>query len=258
MLTTVKKLKGCTLQATDGQIGKVDELYFEEDFWVVRYLVVNAGNWLSRNQVLIVPAVIKEADPETGSIIVSLTREQVKNSPDVDTSRPVSREKELALHEYYEWDPYWQFDSAAVAAMSTYPGPNVPLKTAQPEDEAIAIRRARADNGGNNLQSTDDITGYQIHASDGEIGHVADLVVDHKFWVIRYMIVDTGNWLPGKRVLVSTGWVQNIPWSESKVNVSLSQASVKDSPEYSPDMLISRDYEEQLYKHYGKTAYWDG
>lgn len=258
MLRSVKELKGFSIQATDGKIGHIDELFFEEDTWLVRYLVVDVGNWLISERVLLVPATIEHIDTEAETISVPLTKEQVENSPDVDVVQPISREKELKLHEHYGWAPYWTLPYPA--ALGTYParpagvGPAMPTareETLEPEP----VEKVEESDVNSYLRSTDEVIGYTIQATDDDIGHVEDFIVDTEFWIIRYMVVDTRNWLPGKKVLVSPAWVSGMRWETSEVYVDLTREQVKNSPEYDRDNL-NREYETRLYDHYEKPVYW--
>ena len=106
------------------------------------------------------------------------------------------------------------------------------------------------------LRSTHDVSGYHIQAADGEIGHVEDFIIDDETWAIRYLIVDTRNWWPGKKVLVSPQWIERVSWSESKVFVNLSRETIKQSPEYTEESLLTRDYETGLHRHYNRQGYW--
>ena len=106
------------------------------------------------------------------------------------------------------------------------------------------------------LRSTHAVTGYHIHAKDGDIGHVEDFVIDDETWAIRYLVIDTKNWWPGKSVLVSPSWIQRVSWDESKVFVNLTRESIKRSPEYSEETLLTRDYETGLHSHYQYPGYW--
>jgi len=256
MLQSVKDLKEYSLQATDGKIGHIDELFLEDDTWIVRYLVVDVGNWLGSQRVLLVPSAVEYVDVEAKTISVSLTKDQVENSPDVDTAQPISREKELKLHNYYNWDPYWTMPYPA--ALGTYParpaavGPVLPIE----RDETLEpVARVEDSDVNSSLRSTDEVIGYAIQATDDHIGHVEDFIVDTRNWIVRYMVVDTRNWLPGKKVLVSPAWVSSIRWEDSEVHVELTREQVKNSPEYDPEAL-NRDYEMRLYEHYDKSSYW--
>ena len=106
------------------------------------------------------------------------------------------------------------------------------------------------------LRSTHDVSGYHIQAADGEIGHVEDFIIDDETWAIRYLVIDTRNWWPGKKVLVSPQWIERVSWDESKVFVNLSRETIKQSPEYTEESLLTRDYETGLHRHYNRQGYW--
>ena len=107
------------------------------------------------------------------------------------------------------------------------------------------------------LRSTNDVSGYHVEAADGDIGHVEDFIIDDETWAIRYLIIDTRNWWPGKKVLVSSQWVERVSWSNSKVFVNLSREDIRKSPEYKAESLLTRDYENGLHQHYNRQGYWD-
>jgi hypothetical protein len=264
MLATVSELSDYTLEASDGEIGFIDELYFQQSEWLIRYLVIGLGNWFTRQHVLLVPNVVERLDTDLQKIVFDLTREQIKGSPDVLSQLPVSREKELALHRYYRWQPYW----ATHATEGVTFGTNAvwPRITSELDEEGEAERELQAalDELAEEpvearpflLRSTNEVTGYYIQAADGQIGHVEDFAVDLRHWRIRYLVIDTRNWLPGRKVLVAAEWIQDIDWQSSEVTVALTKESIKNSPEYQPDRL-DRAYEARLYAHYALPGYWD-
>jgi len=106
------------------------------------------------------------------------------------------------------------------------------------------------------LRSTQAVTGYHIHALDGDIGHVDDFIIDDQTWTIRYLVIDTMNWWPGKKILVSPKWIDRVSWSDSKVFVNLYRDKIQKSPEYAEESPLSRDYESGLYRHYDRQGYW--
>jgi sporulation protein YlmC with PRC-barrel domain len=106
------------------------------------------------------------------------------------------------------------------------------------------------------LRSTHNVSGYHIQAQDGEIGHVEDFIIDDETWAIRYLVINTQNWLPGKKVLISPKWIERISWGESKVFVNLPREIIKLSPEYTEKSLITRDYETELHRYYNRKVYW--
>ena len=112
MLKPFQTLRGCTLAASDGEIGTVREFYFDDEHWIVRYYVVNTGSWLMQREVLIAPRALSEVDQQGNTIAVNLTREQVRESPLAETDKPISRQQEAELHHHYGWEPYWSLTGA--------------------------------------------------------------------------------------------------------------------------------------------------
>lgn len=245
MQHSIKSLIGFTIGATDGEIGKVDEFYFDDETWTIRYLIVKTGGWLSGRRVLISPGALKEPDWENESFPVNLTKEQVKNSPDIDTEKPVSRQQEMALYNYYEW-PYGDPIGAGFYGGMGMMGM---VESRMPLEESIAVSNSQKEPGDPHLRSIDEVSGYKIQARDGEIGDVADFIVNER-WQIQFLVVDTGNWFPGRKVLVSPRWIREVSWSSASVSVDIAMEAVKDSPEYDPDQSIPEDYESDLHRHY--------
>lgn len=234
-LRKLNDLKGYSLNAIDGEIGELEEIYFDDEYWVVRYLIVSTGNWLQEDRVLIVPGVINGIFEEIRSIDVELTRDQIRHCPPVDTEMPVARHYEQEYHNHYGWEPYWSVDPMlGSSAYIPQPVDDVPAKV--PEDP--------------HLRSSNEVEGYRIHASNGNIGHVNDFIVEDKGWKISYLEIDTRNWLPGKHVLIAPSWVRQIVWAEHEVTVDLSREIIQTAPAYDPSELISHEYEVALHKHY--------
>jgi hypothetical protein len=252
MLRTAGELKGVTIEAMDGDIGSVQDLYFDDQTWTVRYLVVDTGTWLPGRQVLISPFAF-QAIPGASRLRTSLTKQQVRNSPSIETDRPVDRQREVEFSQYYGYPYYW----VGPYRWGDLAYPALPLTPAQPskaEEEMLARER---DNADPNLRSARDVMGYYIQATDGDLGHVEDFLVDDETWAIRYSIVDTRNWLPGRKVLVSPEWIERVSWKESKVYVDLSKRHIEEAPEFDPSVSLSREHEEQLYTHLGRAKYWE-
>ena len=249
MQQTISSMIGYAIRATDGDLGKVDEFYFDDETWTIRYIVVETGNWLSGRKVLIAPAAFGKTQLESRTFSVNLTRAQVNDSPDIDTRRPIHRQQEVELHEHYQWP--WRGGYGG-----TFGATPLPL----PADEALLEREDSASGRRDDphLRSTRQITGYHIHATDSEIGHVEDFIVDDEDWTIRFLVVDTRNWLPGKKVLLSPQWIKRVQWDDSSVYFDLTRDSVENSPEFDPSGPISRDYEAFLIEHYGRCMKKNG
>lgn len=252
MLSGIKDLRGYKILATDGEIGKVHEFYFDDAMWTIRYLVVNTGSWLFERRVLLSPIVLGQPYWEMRVFPVALTRMQVKNSPAIETDKPVSRQQEIELHQYYGWPYYWAGGGFAGGATPAIP----PQVIAEQMDYGTKRETGEEESLDPHLRSTREVIEYHIQAIDGEIGHVEDFVVDDETWAIRYMVVDTKNWLAGRKVLVAPMWIERINWAESKVHVGLTREKTKASPEFEPATPVNREYEERLYDFYGRPRYW--
>jgi len=245
MLNKAKTLKGYKLDSLDGEIGKVKEFYFDDQHWAIRYLVADTENWLTDRQVLISPYALGAVIKEKQHIAIYLTKKQIEDSPSLDSDKPVSRQFEEAYYGYYEWPVYWD----GPYMWGTHP---YIVRDRGKWRESTQAEKAWDPH----LRSTHDVSGDHIQAADGEIGHVEDFIIDDETWAIRYLIIDTRNWWLGKKVLVSPQWIERISWSESKVFVNLARETIKQSPEYTEESLLTRDYETRLHRHYNRQGYW--
>jgi uncharacterized protein YrrD len=245
MLRSAKSIRGYSIRATDGDIGKAHDILFDDRQWRIRYLVVDTGTWLPGRKVLIFPIALAQPDWQRLAIPVGLSKERIHKSPTTEADKPVSKQHERELHTYFNWAPYWPEGAAAYG--TAYP----PIPQADQEQNAPGN-----DAGDPHLRSTREVTGYHIQALDGQIGHVEDFILDDEDWTIRYLIIDTRNWLPGRKVIVSPMWIDRVSWSEKKVFWNLSQKEIKKAPEYDPSAPINREYEARLYDYYGRPAYF--
>ena len=238
---SIKNLMGFTMGATDGEIGKVKDFYFDDVTWTIRYLVVETGSWLSNREVLISPEALLQSDWENEIFPVNLTKEQIEKSPNIDTDQPVSRQNEMDLYAYYPWTTYWGGGLWAGGMGTT--GMMMP-RSSMPMEEAVKNSLNTNDSeakGDPHLRSVKGVQGYTIHAIDDTIGDVEDFIVDESDWTIQYMVVDTGNWFPGKNVIVSPGSIKEINWETSEVTVNASVEQIKNSPEFDASKQLSTE-----------------
>lgn len=262
MLRSVKELKGQAIHASDGDLGSVDNFLFDDESWTVRYLVVETGKLLER-KVLISPISIDRKQKMDG-LKLSLTKEQIRNSPKIDTDKPVSRQHEAEYFDYYGYPYYW--GGTGLWGRTAYPVGHLSARRSLGYPDrtsgyagtaATAKRQAARQEGDPHLRSTQEVIGYYIEATDGNIGHVEDFLMDDENWAIRYVIVDTVNWWPGKKVVMAPQWIKDVSWAESRVYVNHSREHIKNAPEYDPAAMIDRRYENKLYEHYRSPKYWD-
>ena len=245
MLNKAKTVKGYKLDSLDGEIGKVKEFYFDDQHWAIRYLIAETGTWLTGRQVLISPYALVAVNNEKQNIEINLTRKQIEESPPLESDKPVSQQFEDAYYGFYGWPLYWG---------GPYMWGAYPFIVRDPEK--LKEHTQGETTWDPCLRSTRDVTGHHIQAADGEIGHVEDFIFDDETWAIRYLIINTQNWWPGKKVLVSPQWIERVSWIESKVFVNLTCETIRQSPEYTEESLLTRDYETELHRHYNRRGYW--
>lgn len=266
MLIHAKSLQKYTLRCRDGDIGSIKEFLFDDQRWIVRYLVIDTGGWLSRHRVLLAPEAITDVDPVAEVITVNLTTEQMEASPPVMNDQPVSRQMEEAHNAYYGWTNSWS--DRGTLGMSPYFGVPVGIaghtmetgpethyldprqeKPIESEiiDQTIARHQQQDDP---HLRSTAEVSSYDLIASDGDVGSVHDFIIDaQQQWSIRYLIVATGHWWSGKEVLIAPHWIEDIRWSDGKVFLTIDRATIKGSPAYTGSVPAPAD-EEALHQYY--------
>jgi hypothetical protein len=245
MLIKSKDLTGYLLKGIDGDFGTVKEFFFDDFHWAVRYLVADTGTWLSGRQVLISPFSFGVIHEKSRHISVKLTKIQIEGSPALSSDLPVSKQFEADYHAHYDWPAYWS-------------GPYLWGTTQLPQHPFHNQKTLNSDEKEWNprLRSISAVTGYTIQSSDGTMGRVVDFVIDAESWAIRYLVVDTADWWPGRQVLIAVRWIDKVSWELSKIFVELTRAEIKHSPEFTPATLLTREYEVELHGHFNREGYW--
>ncbi len=202
MLRGAKELEGATIHATDGDVGILADLYFDDDAWTIRYLVIDVNATVPGRKILVSPTGVQNVDLELCRIDVSLDREQIESSPSADTAQPVSGQKEETLHKYSD-----------------------------------SIYRESVDS---HLRSVGQVIGHTIQARDGDIGHIQDLLVYDQTWRINYLLIDISTLWSGKKVILPPAWVRQVKWAERRVLVDLKRETVKNSPKFRPESITNQ------------------
>lgn len=248
MLYRLEQLLGCPIAASDGEIGRIKDVYFDEPRWTVRYLVVNTGDWLNGRRVLLPAIAVQSIDRERGVVHIPLDKRQVKASPPIETDKPVSRQRESELLDYYGHPYYWS--GPILWGATSYTAD--PLGLVPPVSNVPGNHPGAPIDG--HLLSAEEVTGYHLHASHDSMGHIEDFLLDTANWAIRYLVVDTRNWLPGRHVVIPPQWIKSVDWAERVVNVGVTRDIVEAAPEYHSELGFSRAYAADLYRHYQRSA----
>jgi len=242
----LKELIGYTVDCPDGEIGKADDLYFDDFQWAIRYLVVDTGSLLNGKKVLISPEAFERVDRVQKRFYLNIKKEVVESSPEaIQSDLPILRQQEADLHDYYGWPYYWSDALTPGTVPGTYIPASIPVTGPENQPERSEVTDSH-------LRSTTEVIGHHISARDGEIGRVEDFISNDGNWKILYMIVDTGRWLPGQKVLISPTWIRKVDWTDSKVDVDLKRETIQNSPPYDPSIPLDNQYLERLDTHYGK------
>lgn len=232
MLRSVKDLNGYSIEARDGPIGSVKDFYFDDAAWSVRYLVADTGNWLTGRKVLIPRLLLGRPNWKQKKFPVGLKKDQVEKAPPISADEPVSAQRHREMYTYYGIQDHWARSAA---------GPVPPT----------AVDMNARGRGDPNLRSCREVMGYAIAATDGDIGHAEDFIVDQSTWLIRALVIDTRNWLPGgRKVLVPIPWLRDVSWREASVSVDLTRDHIEQAPDYDPDRMVTPEYENALLEHF--------
>jgi len=267
MLNAVSSLTGFEIQAKDGALGSVTDFLFDDNTWKVRWMVVDTGGWLTGRKVLIHPSAVVSAEYGARELTVALTKAQVEGSPDILQDRPVSQQMQNDLYSYYDWDP---LSGGGIAGSGLYGGAMYGGGTgaiASPLSAPVyfgasAVRQAERgevnlEDGDPHLRSIAEVTGYHVHATDGNIGHVEDFLVESGSWGVRYLVVDTSNWWVGQHVLISPYAVKAVDWSDHHIKLDIARDKVRASPSWNPADTINGEFEKRLHSHYDWPASGD-
>ncbi|MEO9229452.1 MAG: PRC-barrel domain-containing protein [Devosia sp.] len=248
MIWNASAINNYPVEASDGPIGIVSDFLFDDTHWMVRWLVVDTGRWLPGRKVILPPSALGHPDPAKGTFSVKLTQRQVEDSPSIGAGEPVSRGHEAGAVEHYGLSPYWSagyLDSYRAQWGST------PFPVSGNEEQARRIADAEHDRYNPALRSFALLHGYHVESRDGDLGHVHDFLVDDAIWDIRFLVIDTRNWWPGKKVLISPKSVLEIDWQGKMVTVDVDRQKVKDSPAYDPTVVVDEAFDHHTHRHYG-------
>ena len=246
MLRSISEIIGYTFFAKENDVGKCKDLLFDDQFWTVRHMVADTGGWLIDKKVLISPVMVQKTDWQMQSIFLDITREQLEECPLLMEDEPVSREHEKKMLKHLNYPYCWTNNGPEII-------PHMPEKSAQKADEEILEELELEEQKENHLRSFKEVKGYDIEASDGNLGHVEDFILEDKTWAFRYVVVDTRNWLPGgKKVIFSLSWVKEVNWELSTLFLDVSKEQVENSPEFDPEQPVNIEYETRLYDYYGR------
>jgi sporulation protein YlmC with PRC-barrel domain len=240
MKHSLKELTGYTVETTDGMKGKVKDFLFDEDNWIIRYIEADFGSFFKSKRKLLPVNVITDPLWKSKIFPLNISKEEVDNSPVPEEKPTVSREYEKKLMAYYDYAAYWDPDyTPPVHAGLFYP------------TRPLSLLEKNLDT---KLRSFKTVKGYHILATDGQLGHVKDLLVDHVDWQIIYMVIDTHSWRPrSKKVIILINWFDRISYLSKEVSINLNRETIKNAPEFDTHKPVEQAYEEALAEYYERV-----
>jgi sporulation protein YlmC with PRC-barrel domain len=247
MKRSLNELIGYSIETKDAIKGSVKDFLFNGETWMIDYLEADLGIIFPGKKVLIPKELLNEPHWTSQHFPVNLSKSDIENCPPLESHLPVSKKYEQALMEYYKANNSW---------IPGYIHPfGSPAITYSPESFKVPADVLDEKDLDTVLRSFKEIKGYHIQASDLEIGHVDDVIIDDSDWKMIYLVIDTSNWMPlSKKVLINTLWINDISYVNQKIEVDLQSETIKSAPEFDYSMPVNEKYEKQLYDYYGRPV----
>ncbi len=241
-------LKSFDVVGKDEDFGSVDDALIDEKDLTIRYFTVKTGNWFSGEKMYISPASIESINVNDEVITTDITKEEAENAPRLEGRELIDRTYETNFHTHYGLNPYWtgpgvwgtSFTARELAAQQ-------PVAMPEPEEDS---------KGEPEIYKAKDIIRYEFAAQDDSFGQVEDLLIEEDSYKVRYFVIDTRKFFGGKKVLISADWVENIDWIKAQIQTNVTKEQVENSPEYLPEIPLSREMEVDLYSYYNRAPYW--
>jgi hypothetical protein len=246
MLRPIKELGTYRLHATDGDIGHLEQFYFDDRDWKIRYFVVDIGTWLHGRKVLMSPSAIIGVDALTRTINTAFTKQQVQESDDVRRHKPEELEQPHDYSLYLGWPYYLGLNDLNDSDRGRVLGRAHDPEKAKTSGHSFRLRYEE------HLRSSKVVSRYHVMAVDGEIGRIEDGIVDDQTWTIQYVVSTVRNWWSSKKVLLPTEWILWVNVAESNAYVSLTRNNIATAPAFDPEKPLTNDFEVALYKHYSE------
>lgn len=247
-----KDLRNFRVETKDGKRASVKDIYFDDEKFAVRYLILNSGPWKFGKKVLVSPFLVEKVEAASGWIMLKIDREGLGLCPEIDENQPISREMERQYSDRLFLPYYW--GGAGLWGLYATPYGTYSPELRQRYEYPLSDIGHGAEN---HLRSAREVSGYHVNARDERLGHVDDFIIDETDWSIRYFVLHTSDWRTGKSVLVAPDWLDEILWSTKTAYFNVDRSSIEGAPVYDPARPFDKEFETRLYRHYDKPAYWD-
>ncbi len=255
MLLSGKGFEDFIVETKDNEIGTLKDMYFDDDKLTIRYLVVKTSGRIGENKFLVSPIMVERVDLLNRSIHLSIEDDTLKSCPTPDDKDRVSRTAEQRYYDFLGAPYYWAGTATWGVAETPAGILDHPYPLTHQPDQALDDIYEHEDDI--HLRSFNEVQGYQVTASDGEVGEIQDILLEDENWRIRYFVVRTGTWLKHRDVLISPEWLEKISWGGKVVYFNATKEAIENSPLFDPDQPVNRHLETRLYDYYGRPRYWE-
>ncbi|MFA1819896.1 PRC-barrel domain-containing protein [Virgibacillus oceani] len=235
MYAFTSDLKTYNIEATDGEMGKVQDLYFDDHKWAIRYAIVDTRKWLPGRRVLLSPESFKEIENQEKILHVGYDKETVRNSPSVPENKAFTRDTENTLIGYYGWSRYWMGsmlwgpEDRPLATFNVQPQPRQVN-----EEDAVPYEERQSE-----LRSEDELIDCRVHADDGKLGQIKDIIFDTDYWKLRYIVIQNSeNFTEDEYILCPAEDIESVDWNGRDVYVKGGTIKFKEKLYYSADDIL--------------------
>jgi sporulation protein YlmC with PRC-barrel domain len=243
MKQSLNILKDHTIGTNDLFNGNIKDFLFDEKRWVIRYIDAEFEDSATAEKVLVPRILFRIPDGGSKLLPTRLSKQEIENCPKAKDHLPVSRKYEEKLSKYYQISPYWRAAYLRTTVGFLPPRPLNVLSESVSEKDIDSI-----------LRSFVELKGYNIEATDGNVGHIEDLIIDYQDWQIVYAVIDTSNWLPwSKKVIIPISRMTDISYTESLVKIDLKTETIKNAPEYNPEKMLEEEFERGVIDFYSQS-----
>nr|WP_295932899.1 hypothetical protein [uncultured Dyadobacter sp.] len=206
MQTGLKNFSRFSVAGTDGKVGKIQEIFFDDLCWNIRYWVVNSGTWLSKKDLLISTQTKIKPDWNSALLQTDLTLKQLRSSPDPDYDMPVFRQQETRLYDASELANYW---------FAPYKGSHWDHMQRSELSAPVGTNK--------HLRSSKEVIGYTICALENS-GKLTDFIIDTEGWKIISLVVQRGTTDDSTEILLPVAAVTRISWADRTIYINLGRA----------------------------------
>jgi sporulation protein YlmC with PRC-barrel domain len=238
MNLSLNKLLKYDVFASDGDIGYIRDILFDDQQWTLRYLNVDTQRWMPMSKkVLISPISVSGFDMEDEKLVLSLTKQNVLDSPSIEAHKTVSQQFEEIYFDFFGYGYYWN-------GLGLWGDFQNPADLAEQQVVKQATKKPKpASSEDRHLRSIHELKHYDVVETDGMQGHVHDFIVDSDSWTIKYLVIDTRNWLPGgRKVMLPPQYLEEVSWKDQAVFCKLKIEQIKQIPAYDEDKLDDEAY----------------